>query len=236
MTLPKIHRPTFSIHIPSLNREVVFSPFIVRDEKILLMALESYRQDENDQILVEAYKQVIRNCVQEDIDVDKLATFDLEYIFIKLRAQSVNNIVELAYRDGEDDKVYKFEVDLNTIELKKDDRNDPIIHVTDDITMKLKFPTLAVTKEMAGAKTETEMFDVMLLNCVDTIYDKETVYEDYTHDELLEFLETLDTQTFEKIRLFFDTMPCVRHVIKYTNSEGTEREIILSSLSDFFVY
>lgn len=200
------------------------------------MALETHRTDEDDQVIVDAYKQIINNCVQEPIDIDKLATFDLEYIFIKLYAQSVNNVVSLSYRDNEDGKVYKFDVNLNEVDLVKDERHESVVKVTDQISIKLKYPTLGITNAMAAAETETQMFDIMLSNCIDTIYDEETVYEDYSSDELQEFLDSIDPTTFEKIRLFFSTMPCVKHVIKYTNETGTDRSIELKSLSDFFTY
>ncbi len=119
MALPKISVPVFTIKIPSTGKELKFRPFLVKEEKILLMA----QQSENSEILL-ALKQIINNCCFDDLDVNQLATFDLEYVFLKLRSRSVNNIAKLRYRDNEDDKVYDFEVNLDEIEVKIDPENN----------------------------------------------------------------------------------------------------------------
>lgn len=232
MALPKISVPTFTITIPSTKEQKRFRPFLVKEEKILLTAQEG--QDNND--ILFSLKQIINNCCFDDIDVDELATFDLEYIFLKLRARSVNNVVKLRYRDTEDEKIYDFELDLDEIEIKFDEKNNPKIKVNDEVGIVLKYPSVKVTEKMAGVTDQIELLNKILIHTIDVIYDTENVYpaKDSTEQELIEFLENLDTKTFKKIEDFFMTMPKLYHEIKYTNSLGNERTIVLNSVQDFF--
>lgn len=232
MPLPKIEQPLFEMTIPSTNKKILYRPFLVKEEKILLMA----QQSGNAMDIIRALKQIITNCIQDNIDVDTLATFDLEYIFLRLRATSVNNVVNLSYRDNEDEKVYNFDVDLNQIEIVKDPANDPIVKVSDTIGIKLRYPSVNITESIDQYETETDLLSFFLTNCIESVYDADNVYlaADYTKEELDEFLDGLDVKTFEKIKLFFDTMPKMRYTIKYQNSLGHDREIELSTLQDFF--
>jgi len=232
MALPKISVPTFTITIPSTQDQKRFRPFLVKEEKILLTAQEG--QDNND--ILFSLKQIINNCCFDDIDVDELATFDLEYIFLKLRARSVNNVVKLRYRDTEDEKIYDFELDLDEIEIKFDEKNNPKIKVNDEVGIVLKYPSVKVTEKMADVTDQIELLNKILIHTIDVIYDAENVYpaKDSTEQELIEFLENLDTKTFKKIEDFFMTMPKLYHEIKYTNSLGNERTIVLNSVQDFF--
>lgn len=232
MALPKISVPTFNITIPSTQEQKRFRPFLVKEEKILLTAQEG--QDNND--ILFSLKQIINNCCFDDIDVDELATFDLEYIFLKLRARSVNNVVKLRYRDTEDEKIYDFELDLDEIEIKFDEKNNPKIKVNDEVGIVLKYPSVKVTEKMADVTDQIELLNKILIHTIDVIYDAENVYpaKDSTEQELIEFLENLDTKTFKKIEDFFMTMPKLYHEIKYTNSLGNERTIVLNSVQDFF--
>jgi hypothetical protein len=231
MALPKIQTPMFFIKIPSLQKELKFRPFLVKEEKLLLMAQQS---NDNEEIL--ALTQIINNCCLDNIDVDKLTTFDIEYIFLKLRARSVNNIVKLRYRDTEDDKIYDFELNLDDIEVIFDKDHVNKIQITDEVGVILKYPTLKVGEKVAKADNEGDMLNNILISCIDVIYDKEKVYpaKDSTEQELIEFIENLDTKTFKKIEQFFTTMPKLYHEIKYENSLGHERIIKLSTLKDFF--
>jgi len=221
----------FFIKIPSLQKELKFRPFLVKEEKLLLMAQQS-----NDDEEILALTQIINNCCLDNIDVDKLTTFDIEYIFLKLRARSVNNIVKLRYRDTEDDKIYDFELNLDDIEVIFDKDHVNKIQITDEVGVILKYPTLKVGEKVAKADNEGDMLNNILISCIDVIYDKEKVYpaKDSTEQELIEFIENLDTKTFKKIEQFFTTMPKLYHEIKYENSLGHERIIKLSTLKDFF--
>ena len=232
MPLPKIEQPLFERTIPSTEKKIIYRPFLVREEKILLMA----QQSGNAMDIIRALKQIITNCVQDNIDVDALATFDLEYMFLILRSTSVNNIVNLSYRDNEDDQVYKFDVDLNDIKIIKDPANNPNIQISDTIGIKLRYPNVNLTESIDQYETEADILSYFITNCIESIYDANSVYlaSDYTKEELDEFFDGLDIKTFEKVKLFFDTMPKMRYTIKYQNSLGHDREIELSTLQDFF--
>ena len=231
MALPKIATPVFTIKIPSIEREMKFRPFLVKEEKLLLMA----QQGENNDILF-SLKQIINNCCFDDLNIDDLTTFDLEYVFLKLRSRSVNNIAKLRYRDNEDDEVYDFEVNLDEVEIKFDPENDKKIQINDEVGMILKFPSVKITEKMSSITDQNELLNKILIHTIDVIYDKENVYpaKESTEQELIDFLENLDTKSIKKIEQFFITMPKLYHELHYKNSLGHDRVIKLSSMQDFF--
>ena len=230
--LPKITHPLFDINVPSLDEKKKFRPFLVKEEKILLMAGES--QNEGD--VLQALLQIITNCCQEELDVTKLAIFDIEYVFLKLRARSVDNMVELVYEDMEDEEERKFLINLDDIELSYDEKHSKIIDITKNIKMKMKYPTSKLTAAVESAKTELEFLDELLVECVECVYDEESgeMFDTFTKEEIKEFLDNLDSKSHAKIKDFFETMPKLYHKIEYTNSKGTKREIELKTVTDFF--
>lgn len=232
MALPKIDQPLFEMTIPSTGKKVLFRPFVVKEEKLLLIA-----QGGGDTDMIRAIKQIIQNCVQEDLIVDNLATFDLEYMFLKLRARSVNNIIKLSYRDNEDNELYDFEVDLDKIEVDMPVGIDPKIKINNTVGMTMKYPSASITDKLGQFENEVELLTFFITNCIDTIYDENDVYiaSEYTDKELGEFLDSLDVNTFDKIREFFENVPKMKHVINYKNKLGNDRVIELSSIKDFFM-
>ena len=234
MPLPKIDQPLFDMVIPSTGKKVAFRPFLVREEKILLIA----QQSGNDSEIIRAIKQILNNCFVDDIDLNTFAIFDLEYAFLKLRAKSVNNVVKLSYRDTEDDEVYNFELDLDTIEIEMPKTVNSKIEITKDVGMTMKYPSASITDRMKEFDNEVDLMTFFIVNCVDTIYDDENVYvaDDFSEEEISEFLDGLDVKTFELIREFFESVPRLYHKIEYTNNVGNERSIELSSLKDFFMW
>lgn len=234
MPLPKIDQPLFDMIIPSTGKKIAFRPFLVKEEKILLIA----QQSGNDSEIIRAIKQILTNCIIDDIDLDTFAIFDLEYAFLKLRAKSVNNVVKLSYRDTEDDEVYDFELDLDTIEIDMPKTINSKIEITKDVGMTMKYPSASITDRMKEFNNEVDLMTFFIVNCVDTIYDDENVYvaNDFSEEEISEFLDGLDVKTFEKIREFFESVPRLYHKIEYTNKVGNNRSIELSSLKDFFMW
>jgi hypothetical protein len=234
MPLPKIDQPLFDMIIPSTGKKIAFRPFLVKEEKILLIA----QQSGNDSEIIRAIKQILTNCIQDDIDLDSFAIFDIEYAFLKLRAKSVNNIVKLAYRDTEDDEVYNFDLDLDTIEIEMPEKINSKIEITDTVGMTMKYPSASITDRMKDFDNEVDLMTFFIVNCIDTIYDEDNVYvaEDFNEEEISEFLDGLDVKSFEKIREFFESVPRLYHKIEYTNSIGSERSIELTSLKDFFMW
>lgn len=232
MALPKISTPILSFVIPSTQEIKKFRPFLVKEEKILLLAQQG---EDNDSLT--ALKQVITNCCHDTIDVDKLTTFDIEYLFLKLRSKSVNNVVKLRYRDKEDDKIYDFEVNLDEVEIKIDPEHSNKIQINEELGMIMKYPDVNLTTAIGQVETADDLFTKVVVYCIDSIYDKEKVYSpaEYTEEELIEFIDQLDHATFEKIQKFFDTMPKLYHELKYTNEMGNDRTIRLESVKDFFI-
>jgi hypothetical protein len=234
MPLPKIDQPIFDMTIPSTGKKITFRPFLVKEEKILLIA----QQSGNDTEIIRAIKQILNNCIQEDLDIDKLAIFDLEYMFLKLRSKSVNNVVKLSYRDNEDDEIYNFELDLDTIEIEMPESTNSQIEITDNVGMTMRYPDASITDRMKDFENEVDLMTFFIINCIDTIYDEDNVYvaSEFSEKEITEFLDGLDVKTFEKIREFFESIPRLYHKIEYKNSMGSDRTIELSSLKDFFMW
>jgi hypothetical protein len=233
--LPKIDKPIVEIHVPSQKKALKFRPFTVKEEKILLIA----QMEQSEKAIILAIKQVINNCcIEEKFDIDALATFDLEYLFLKLRARSINNIIDVSYRDNEDDKIYDFKIDLDTVEMLQNADVPNTIQVTETVGIKMKYPTVNIIDDAPADATANEVVEYLIRNCVDSIYDAENVYpsSDYTPQELAEWIDALDIETFNKIRAFFENLPRMYYKLEYENSKGNKRVIELSTLSDFFTW
>jgi len=237
MALPKIKIPLFDVIIPSTKLEAKFRPFVVKEEKILLIAQSGGTRKE----MINALKQVINNCVTllngSDVNVDTLTTFDLEYLFLKIRAKSVDNVVTLKYIDNEDTKTYSFDIALDNIEVQYNPDHVNKIKINDEIGIILKYPTTDIVGLADDPNvTEADLSTHMIKACLDKIYDADDVYlaKDSSSEELDEFIDSLNIKSFEAIQKFFQTMPRLYHKLEYTNSMGTERVIELTTLDDFF--
>lgn len=233
MALPKISFPIYELTLPSIKQTIKYRPFLVKEEKILLSAQVSGEAQD----VVNSIRQVINNCIlTEGVDIDKLTTFDLEYLFIKIRAKSVNNIIKLAYRDLEDDKRYEVEVDLDTIEIQEDPTHTNKIEITSDMGIIMRYPSADLATSMKILDGEMDVFFEVLKSCIEYVYDSEGKYNtgDYPAEELDEFVQSLDVNTFKKIQDFFTTMPKLYYEVKYVNSLGNEKVIPLTTLNDFF--
>lgn len=229
MALPKIKHPTHSITIPSTQKKVNFRPFTVQEEKLLLMAKSSENTDD----IISTVKQVIQNCIIEPIDVEKLAIFDIEYVFIKLRAKSVGEIVDLEYNDPDNSENIKFKINLDDIEVKRTEGHTNKLNLFENIGVVMRYPTLEEIKAVEEAGKDEAVF-TMLLKCIDKIYDDETVYEDYTEKELKDFINTLPMESMNSIQKFFETMPSVEHTVKLKNKNGEVKEVVLKGINSFF--
>lgn len=229
--LPTFTHPTFEITIPSIDKAVAFRPFLVKEEKVLLMALETGLERD----LVRAAKDLIKNCCTIELNPNELTVFDLEYLMLKLRAHSVNNISKVSYIDNEDGKRYDFEIDLLELEVTKPE-TDFKIKVTDTVGIVLKYPTIEIAEAVADVESEYEMIDTLIVKCIVQVWDEETVYDDFTEEELIVWIDQLPTDAYDKIRVFFDGVPKLTKTIKYKNEQGNEREIVLEGLLDFFTW
>ena len=235
MSLPKISYPTYTIKVPSTKKNVKFRPFLVKEEKLLLMAKES----ENNSDILLSIKQIVNNCcLDENFDNEKMTIFDLEYIFIKLRAFSVDNIVKVSYKDEEDGQNYEFEVDLNAVEVEFPEKNENNIKISDTFGILMKYPSASLYEDKDFLNLDKDYLFELIVRCIDKIYEGDNVFEakNYTMKHLGDFLENLDSKTFVSVQEFLMNSPKLLHVMKYKNSLGNEKEIRLSSLNDFFTF
>lgn len=235
MNLPNISYPILNIEVPSLKKKYRFRPFLVKEEKILLMAKESAEDSD----IFTAIKQVVSNCsLDEKLNIDKLAIFDLEYLFLKLRSSSVDNKISVGYRDGEDNKVYNFDVNLEDIKMVFPAKNDKTIKITDTSGIVMRYPAASLYSDKEFLNTEKEYLFKLIARCIDKIYEGEQVYEasEFPIDQIESFLENLDIKTFEKVHQFLLKTPKIEYAIEYENSLGNKRKIVLSSLNDFFTW
>ena len=235
MALPKIDKPLFDLKVPSLDTSIKARPFVVKEEKILLTAQQSGTEKD----IVLAIKQVLQNCIVDPtFDTDTLTTFDLEYMFLKLRARSVSNIIEVSYRDNDDNKVYEFEIDLDTVEMLQDKPTNNKIMINDEVGIVMKFPSVTVLEGVPEEVSATDLVEYLVRSCIDQVFDADEVYlaSEQTTEELLEFIDSLDIESFNKIREFFDSLPQLYHKLEYTNSNGDARTIELTTLNDFFTW
>ena len=231
--LPKIEYPTFEVEIPSNKKKVRLRMMLVKEEKILLMAKQSGISQQ-----INAIKQVVQNCVLDDTDVSKLPTFDLEYLFIKLRARSVNNIVNLLVTDVDDGKKYEVQGDLDEAEVSFEGCTSPNIEIKDGVGVVLKYPNFDDLVDIIKMKSGGDKASKILIRSIDKIYAGDEVFSpnDYPETEIAEWLENIDVHAMKKVRTFFETMPKVTSTIKYFNSEKQEKEVKLEGLKDFFSF
>jgi hypothetical protein len=233
--LPKIDFPIHTITVPSSKTSFKFRPFLVKEEKLLLMAKESENQSD---ILI-AIKQIINNCaIDKKFDIDRLSLSDLEYTFIKLRAVSVDNIVKVAYKDTEDNKIYSFEVDLNEIEVIFPENANNNIKITENSGLIMRYPPASLYDDEEFLALDKNYMFELIVRCVDKIYLGEEVYEakKYKKNQLDDFLDGLTIKVYEDIQKFLLNSPKIEHKIKYKNSLDNDREITLNSLNDFFTW
>lgn len=232
--LPQLNHPTILIKIPKIEKEFKFRPLLVKEEKLLLIAKAS--KDENE--IFRTIKQVIMNCALDSkFDINQFPLFVLEFIFIKLRAYSVGDTIEITYRDREDNKNYDFEIDLKKIEILFPEVMNNKIDITDKSGLLMKFPPTSLYDDNVYLNSEgDDAFYRLIIRCIDQIYDEENVYpgSDFKEEELSEFLELLDIKSFDKIREFMANIPSIYYKIEYKNSVGSDRKIELRTLSDFF--
>jgi len=235
MNLPKIEHPILNIEVPSLKKKYRFRPFLVKEEKLLLMAKES----KEDADIFTAVKQVVENCsLDSKIKVDKLTLFDLEYLFLKIRASSVDNKINVGYRDAEDNKIYNFEVNLDDIKVVFPEKTNNTIKITDKAGLVMSYPQANLYADKDFLTMEKDHLFKLIVRCIDKIYEGDQVYEasNFTREQLENFLENLDIKTFDKVHKFLLSTPKIEYVIEYENSNGNKRKITLNSLNDFFIW
>jgi len=235
MGLPKIDQPLFELVIPSTGKKVSYRPFTVKEEKILLIAQES---KEMDQIIL-AIKQIINNCLV-DVDVDTLATFDLEYIIINIRGKSVNNEMTFNITDPDTEEDIELAMDVNDIEVVFDDKHNKKIELNDQFYIMMRYPSINEVKDLqpkAEASSAEATFAIMM-SCIDTTVDSRTdevlKLSDFTPEEVNEFVEGFTSATMASIQEFFETMPKMKYSIPYKDSTGKDKSFTVEGMESFF--
>lgn len=233
MPLPKISAPTFDVVQPSTQTPLMVRPFVVKEEKILLMAKESGERKD----IFNAVRQIVGNCViTEGWDVNDCTIYDLEYIFLKLRAISIDNMVKFQVQDSSDGIQYDLEVDLNEVEVHFPEGYDKNVKINDEVGLILKPLSPDVTERLTGLDSLTDLTYETVKSSIDQVYDEEEVYpwREVSDSEQDEFLDALPLEAFKQIEKFFAATPGIRHVVEYENSKGEVRKVIFRNLDDFF--
>ena len=239
MSLPKLNVPVYETVLPSTEKVIKYRPFLVKEEKVLLTAME----DGKTETIMNAVKQVLKNCIQSKIDLDQLPTFDLEFLFLRLRAKSVGEEVTIGLKpwgcpqnNGElCDKTTEVKVNLEEVKVIKDEKHTSKIMLDDNVGIKMRYPDISKIDSDMGDNFETGM--KMVKDSIDMIFTSEETHERDTisEKELEEFIDSLNTEQFGRIKEFFDTMPQLKHTAKYTCSTcGEEKETTITGLNSFF--
>lgn len=229
--LPKIQHTIYETTLPSDGSKLKYRSFTGREEKTLLIAKET---KEIDQIIL-GIKQVINNCII-DRDIDTLATFDIEYMLLQLRARSVDNKVEFVIKDPDTEQDVKLELDIDEVKLVKEEDHTNMIRVDADTFLKMRYPAWAEFTSFLTASTDSEVFDIMTA-CIESVYHKDEIisFDDVDETDREEFFNDMSTETIQGLKNFFDTMPRLRHEMKYTNSEGVEKTFVMEGMNTFFL-
>ena len=241
MPLPKIATPNYELELPSTGQIVEYRPFLVKEEKILVLALESGSQNQ----ITKAVKDVLKNCIStKGIKIDKLPTFDIEYLFLNVRAKSIGESVDVEVICPDDGQTtVKKTIFLDEIEVKRSDDHDPVIEIGNGYFVKMRYPSLDQfienNFEVEDNKTDENFKKSLSLiaSCIDSVYNDEEAWDpsDCTKKELTDFIESLNSTQFKKIEKFFETVPKLAHTFKITNPETkVESEVTIEGLASFF--
>ena len=237
MPLPKISTPSYELVIPSSKKKVKYRPFLVKEEKVLILALES--QDTKQ--IANAVKDVISHCIlTRGIKVEKLATFDIEYLFLNIRGKSVGEEVEIMITCPDDGKTQvPTMVNLDDIQVSTDKDHSTDIKLDDEYTLRMKYPSMDefIKTNFASGEVDVEDTFKLVSSCIDQVYSEEESWAsaDCTKKELSDFVESLNSKQFKSVEKFFETMPKLKHTITVVNPETkVENEIVLEGLQSFF--
>ena len=238
MPLPKIATPTYELVLPSTDETIQYRPFLVKEEKLLVLALES---EDNKQITT-AIKSVLKNCVlTKGIKVEQLPTFDIEFLFLNIRGKSVGEELEVNIVCPDDEKTQvTVDINLDDIQVQKSEEHNKQIKLDDNLMMEMKYPSLdqfIKNNFDFNEKNQMDQSFQLIASCIDKIYSEEEVWasEDCTKKEMSEFLESMNSTQFKEIETFFETMPKLSHTIEVVNPNTKKKnEVVLEGLASFF--
>ena len=241
MPLPTIETPTYELKLHSSNKKVRYRPFLVKEEKVLIIALESKNENE----ITNAVKEVLKKCIlTKGIDVDSLPTFDIEYLFLNIRAKSIGEDIKLTVTCPDDNETkVPVTVYVDEIKVVKPKGHTKDIKLDDKLTLRMKYPSLNQFIENNfttddEAETLVDKTFRVVADCIDTIYTEEDAWDtkDYTPQERMDFVEQLNSSQYKKVEKFFSTMPKLTHTIEVVNPNTKEKgSVVLEGLANFFV-
>jgi|LauGreDrversion4_2_1035121.scaffolds.fasta_scaffold210141_2 hypothetical protein len=244
--LPKIDVPIYDVFLPLLKKKVRFRPFLVKEEKILLMAMES----DEDSAIISAIKQIVENCCLDDLNIDSLPVSDLEFFFLNLRARSINEVVELSYKCNnkiagqsnepvECGNVVNIEVNVLSIQPEIPEDHTNKIELSEKMGLMMRYPSFRILEQNSKVTgSEIDKLMDILLSCIDSVYTEEEIFytKDVSKEELVNFVENLTREQFSKIQNFFDTMPKIKKEVDFSCTKcGHKEKIGIEGLQNFFV-
>ena len=233
MALPKLSNITYELTLPSTGNKLKFRPFLVKEQKALMIAQES----EDDKQIENAFAQIINDCTFGELNPYTMPMFDVEYVFLQMRGKSVGEKVKLSLLCPDDEKTrVEVEVDLKNVDIQMTEEHTNVVQLTDNISVIMKYPTLA---DMSGFDNKGQIQSIfeMIKRCVSEIRDGETVYNkvDISEKDLDEFIDSMTTENFENLSAFFETMPKLQHMVEVKNPKTKKKnEILIEGLQSFF--
>ena len=234
MALPRVNVPQYELELPSTKEKITYRPFLVKEEKILLLALE----EGDDESIARALKQIVHNCTYEKMEIEKLPLFDLEYVFLRVRAKSVGEVAELKLLCEDDGETYAdVSIPLEDIEVSFTEGHTSEIKLDDEILVKMRYPTYEMLGMDPGDMTVERTFE-LVGKCIDNVFEGEKVHEraDFNDKDLSEFLDSLNSKQFKDIQAFFETMPKLKYEVKFKNPKTKKNNTVtLEGLQSFFV-
>ena len=236
MALPKVNTPTYELVVPSTDEKLKYRPFLVKEEKILMIAMEGKEQSG----IIEATKEIVKSCTFGKFDTLQAPIFDVEYIFLNIRAKSVGEISTVRLRCLDDNETFvPTDIDLTKVEVEMNKDHTNKVELSEEMGMIMTYPTLDSFNEYEGTVVNASNMIDIIASCVTQIYDKggEEIFEakDSTKQELIDFIEQLNAKQFQDVQKFFETMPKLKHEITIKNPKTkVESKILLNGLNDFF--
>lgn len=232
MALPTIDVPTYSLTVPSTGAAVKFRPFLVKENKLLLLANASESLDD----MYRTIGQIIQNCTFGQLNPEKLTIFDVQYIFLKIRSKSVGEVAEFSVECSACKEAVPVQINLEEVQIKKNPKNNPKIQLTDKVGLIMKYPTLQSEKIAQSATSDADREIELIISCIECVYDATETYEakSQSREELRGLIEQLTTENYNKINQFFETLPGIAHEVPYTCKCGHKDKIVVEKLNDFF--
>jgi len=231
--LPVLTAPEFEATIPSTSQQIKFRPFLVKEEKILYMAMES--DDPKD--MQKAVSNILRACIIDDIDVNRLSSFDIEYMFLMLRAKSVGEVIKIKVHHKDTEacpEINEVEINVDDVKMRTDEGHTKKIQITDDIGLVMKYPSLSMDTELVLSDNIENVMQ-LVTSCIETVWNGDEVIDLFEKEDLRRFVESFNKDQFAKVIDFFKTMPRLSHTIDYTcKTCGKEEQIVLEGLQSFF--